>query len=322
MNKTKKKTNPVIALIANDKIGGFMILLGLCIILSLASPMFYSTANITNLMRQSSWYLMIGMGMLMCFITGNIDLSCGSVIGLSGIVAAIMSQQDNPYPVPVTLAVCLLIGLIVGVFNGYMVGYRRMAAFIVTMGMQVALRGCVLLTTGGYPVNNLVESFTKVGTSKVLGIPTPAYIMAVICLITWYILNKTVFGMHVYATGGNRMAATVSGINTNAVVMRVYMIAGVYAAIAGFVLTARLSSGQLTLGTSYEGDAIAGCFIGGASMSGGIGTVFGTISGVLVMVVLTNGMDLLQVNSYWQNVVKGVIIILAVFLDNMRKNKE
>ena len=316
---TKKN---IIRLITNEGMGAFLILMGFTIVLSIASDYFFTANNLTNMLRQSSWYIMIAMGGLCVFIIGQIDLSLGAVMGMSGIVSAILAQESVGTPVVVIVLVAMGIGVVLGAINGYLVGYLGMSSFIVTLGMMTSIRGAILLPTGGYPVNNLQESFNAIGTSYFFGIPSPVYIMAVICMITWYILNKTPFGRHMYATGGNTQAAQYSGIDTKRITFFTFVYSGLVSGISGMVLTARLSSGQLSLGTGFELDAIAGLVIGGISMEGGKGKVFGSICGMLVMIVLKNGMDLLNISPYWQKVVQGVIIVIAVLMDTMRKRQK
>ena len=183
------------------------------------------------------------------------------------------------------------------------------------------IRGLITVITEGYPINDLSESFTYIGTGSFLGIPIPIYIAIFLAVLTWYILNKTVFGRHVVATGANAQAAIVSGINTKRIKLFSYMYGGALAGIAGMVLTARVTSGQVNCGDGFELDAIAGAIIGGASMEGGSGTVIGTICGIMVIYTVKNGMSLLSINAYWQQVAQGAIILLAIFLDIIRKKQ-
>lgn len=318
--KKEKKVNAgsvIKKILASDKYGALLIVVLMSIIMIFLSDSFLTKNNLMNLLRQASFYVMIACGMLIVFMSGEIDLSQGSIMCICGIVAAKMAHEGINVLVIIVAAVA--VGAVVGALNGWLIGYVGMPAFIVTLGMQMAVKGIVLIITGGYPVNNLEESFNKLGTAYILGIPAPIYFMVGICLLTWFILSKTKLGRHIVATGGNVQAAIVSGINTKKQKLLAFVIDGTFCAIAGVVLCARFSSGQLALGAGYEMYSIAGCVIGGVSMAGGVGTVLGTFFGTLVMSIMRNGMDLVSVNAYWQQFAQGAIIILAVLLDVFRR---
>jgi ribose transport system permease protein len=253
----------------------------------------------------------------MVLISGGIDLSVGSVVAASGVIAVRMANSGMP--VTVSVAVALIFGALIGLFNGYIISHTTIPPFIVTLSTQIVIRGVSYLLTGGQPAQSTSNAFNNMGTGSVLGLPIPVIIVMVVFIILYMILNKTVFGRHIYATGGNREAAKYAGVNTKWVTMRTFMISGIMAALAGVVLAARLYSGQPSVGEGFERDAIAASVLGGTSFNGGIGTLSGTVIGVLIIGILNNGMNLLKISSYWQFVVKGCCILGAVYLDYLKK---
>ncbi len=307
----------VLKFLTNDKVGALLILIVMFIILGTVNRTFFSARNLMNLLRYASPYIIVGSGVLAVMMSGGMDMSTGATMGLAGMVAAILNVSGQP------IAVCFLaaiaVGALVGMFNGFMVGYVGLQPFISSMGTKLIVSGTTTLICGGFPVNGLTESFTIFGTGKILGIYNPIWIAALICLITWYIINRTTFGRNMAACGGNRNAARVSGINVSRTKFISYIYCGCCAAVAGLVLTARIQSGQANTGSGYELNAIAGVVIGGASMAGGEGTVFGAICGCLVMATMVNGMDMINVNAFWQNIAQGIVIVIAVALDIFRK---
>jgi len=306
-------------LLTDEHTGAALILAVVVIILTLATDNFLTYRNLMNLLRYASFYVMVAVGVLVLFRSGEMDLSLGATMGMAGILAAMLAQQN--YPLIVILLVTLAVGAVIGLCNGYLVGFWGFPAFIATLGSKQVVRGLITVITGGYPVNGLSEAFQNIGAGSLLGIPIPIYIAILMMIITAYVLNKTVFGRHVCATGGNVQAARVSGISTRRIKLLAYMYAGCCAAIAGVVLTARITSGQVNTGDGFELDAIAGAIIGGASMDGSGGGVSGVLCGVLVIYAVKNGMTLLAVNAYWQQVAQGAIIIIAIFLDIVRKKQ-
>ena len=305
-------------LLTNDSAGAVLIWLVIAVILIIVTgDTFLTTRNFTNLSRYMSFYIMVGLGVLMIFMSGGMDMSLGATMGMSGIVTAYLSKTGLPLIVVILAGIA--VGLLIGGFNGYIIGYLRFPAFIATLGCQQLVRGLINVITRGYPINELGESFVTMGTGYFLKIPIPVWITILIGLVTWYTLNKTVFGRRLAATGGNEQAAMVSGINTRKHRMMAYMYGGALAGIAGMVLTARMSVAQTSTGTGFELEAIAGAIIGGASAEGGKGTVMGTVFGIMVVYTLKNGMSLLSVNAYWQSAMQGAIVLLAVFLDIIRK---
>lgn len=304
-----------------NRFGMLFILIGLVILMSILSPTFFTSANLTNIVRQVSVVGIIAIGVTFIIITKGIDLSSGSVIALVGVVAASLAQIDNGYPLILVIAGALGIGLLTGLFNGTLIAKWNMAPFIVTLGMMTAARGVALLISNGRPIGNLSESFAVFGQGIIFGIPVPIIIFALIAVVSYILLNKTKFGKYVYAIGGNEQAAIVAGVNVTKYKILVYSYASLLTSIAGIILASRVASGQPTAGLMYELDAIAAAVIGGTSLFGGIGTVGGTIIGALIIGVIQNGFDLLNVNSYWQQIIKGAIIITAVFIDSRKQRK-
>ena len=304
--------------VRSDSTGALIILAVMFLLMTFTTESFFTKNNLFNLLRYSSFYVMLSLGVLVVLMAGAMDMSTGSTMGLAGIIAAMMAKESTP--VVWILLVGVAIGIAIGTFNGFLVGYLGFQPFIASMGTKIMIRGVILVSSGGYPINGLNENFNWLGVSYIFGIPTPIIITAGICLVTWYMLNKTTLGRNMAATGGNRQAALVCGINIKRTKQIAYMYCGALAAISGMIMTARISSGQLSTGDGFEMDAIAGAVIGGASMAGGMGTVFGAICGTLVMSTLKNGMDLLHMNAYWQQIAQGAIIIIAVSMDIMRRN--
>lgn len=302
------------------KYGMFLILIGLIILMSILSPTFFTSGNLLNIVRQMSVIGIIAIGVTLIIITTGIDLSSGSVVALVSVVVATFAQPGG-YPLMVAILAGVGIGLLTGVINGTIIAKGNIAPFIVTLGMMTAARGAALLFTDGRPIGNLTPSFQFIGQGSLLGIPFPIFIFAFVAVISYLLLNHTKFGKYVYAIGGNEHAAVIAGVNITKYKIMIYAYAGLLSAIAGIILTSRIASGQPTAGVMYELDAIASAVIGGTSLNGGIGTIGGTVIGALIIGVLNNGLDLLNVSSYWQQILKGAIIVVAVLLDS-RKNKK
>lgn len=298
--------------------GIFIILLLMCVLLSLAvGEKFLSASNLISVIRQFSFYGILAIGMLMVIITAGIDISVGSTFALAGVVSC-MAITDLGLPVPIGVLLGLLVGVVVGYFNGFCVTVLRLPAMIATLGTQSIARGIAYTITGGYPIASLPDSFKFLGLGYILGIPTPIFLMIVLAILAIVFLNKMVIGRWVYAIGGNEEGARISGVRVGRIKRLVYAISGLTAAISGIAMAARLGVGQSTAGDGYEMDAIAAAVIGGASLSGGSGSVTGAIIGAAIMGVLRNGLVLLNVSAYWQQTVIGAVIILAVALDNLR----
>ena len=309
--------------------GIYFILLFMIVAISLVKPVFLSQKNLLNVVRQVSVIGLISLGVTLAIISKGIDLSSGSVLAFAGVIAASMAQNAGwaqkmypnmgALPVIVPIAVALLVGSLCGLVNGTLIATTGIPPFIATLGMMVAARGAALLYTDGRPVSSLTPSYQFIGQGYIFGIPFPVIIYIFMIGVTWVILNYTRFGKNIYAIGGNINAAEVSGVNVKKNLIMIYLYAGLLAGLAGLVLTARVNTGQPGMGVSYELDAIAATTIGGTSHSGGIGTIGGAFAGALILGVLNNGLDLLGVSAYWQQIIKGIIIVGAVVID-MRKN--
>lgn len=296
---------------------GMLVVLGLlCIFLSLLSPNFLEVSNIINVLKQISIIAILAAGMTFVILTGGIDLSVGSTLALSGVVSVLLSSKG--YHPMLAMSAGIVIGMLAGALNGYLTAKMKLPSFIVTLGSYTYIRGLAYVISGGYPIVLQNEFFKFFGSGAILGIPTPIYIMFFIYAVSYYILKNTMFGRHVYAIGGNEQAARLTGLKVERTLIIVYSVSGFLAGLAGIVLAGRLFSGQPTAGIGFELDAIAAVILGGTSFTGGVGTIRGTIIGALIMGVLSNGLTLLDVSYYWQLVVKGAVIVLAVLLDRMR----
>jgi inositol transport system permease protein len=293
----------------------FVLLTG---ILAITSPPFRTWSNFRNVLEQISINGIMAVGMTLVIITAGIDLSVGSVLALSAVVATSFAHPGEHLLI-VPLAMGILTGLACGAVNGILIAKQRLAPFIVTLGMMTIARGAALVYTSGRPINELSSAYDKIGSGSVAGIPIVALIFFAVVLLGVFILHFTRFGRYVYAVGGNELAAKISGVNTDRILIGVYALTGALAGVAGIVDSSRVVSGSPAAGEGYELDAIAAVVIGGTSLSGGIGSMAGTIVGVLIIGVMSNGLDLLFVPSYWQQIVKGVIIVLAVLLDKKSK---
>ncbi len=300
-------------------LGSMIALLFLCMVLIVSTETFIATQNLLSVLRNICVNVLIAFGMTCVLIQGGIDLSVGSTVAASGVMAVQMANAG--LPVAVCILVSLLFGAALGLFNGTVISHTTLPPFIVTLSTQIIVRGVSYILTGGQPTQCNNESFNNLGTGYVLGVPIPVVIVAIVMLILFFVINRTSFGRHVYAVGGNKEAAKFAGVNVKWVQMRVYMISGITAALAGVVLAARLYSGQPNVGEGFERDAIAASVLGGTSFNGGIGTLGGTVIGGLIIGVLNNGMNLLKINTYWQYVVKGGVILGAVYVDYLKKSR-
>jgi inositol transport system permease protein len=282
--------------------------------LSIAKPNFLTVANLINLVRQISINGILAVGVTFVLLTGGVDLSLGSLVALTGVVAACFAHPDQ-YSVLVAVLAGVAAGTLCGAVNGWVVARGRIAPFVVTLGMMTAARGLALLISGGKPVSNLSTAFTRIGGGDIFSVPVPIVIFAVVALLSHVFLKNTRLGRYVYAVGGNQNAALASGVNVRNIKTLAYTICGSFAGLAGVVLASRITTGQPNAGIGYELDAIAAVVIGGTSLNGGVGGVGGTILGALLIGVINNGLDLLNVSSYYQQIVKGLIIVSAVWLD-------
>lgn len=290
-------------------------------VVSSMSPNFFSLNNLFNILQQTSVNAIMAVGMTLVILTSGIDLSVGSLLALTGAVAAsLVGMEVNAF---LAGAAALGLGALVGAGTGVIVAKGRVQAFIATLVMMLLLRGVTMVYTNGSPVNtgfsNAADTFGWFGIGRPLGIPAPVWLMALVFLAAWYMLHHTRLGRYIYALGGNEAATRLSGISVNKVKIIVYALSGMLAALAGIIEVARLSSAQPTAGTGYELDAIAAVVLGGSSLAGGKGRIMGTLIGALILGFLNNGLNLLGVSSYYQMIVKAVVILLAVLVDNKSK---
>ena len=291
------------------------------IIISFLSDRFMTGSNIFNILRQTSINAVIAVGMTFVILTGGIDLSVGSTFAFSGAIAAyLVGSGSNPF---VALIAALLVGSAIGMTTGFIISKGRLQPFIVTLAMMTIFRGATLVFTDGKPISAgyepNAEIFAAIGNGYTAGIPNPILIMAVVLGLGYFVLKHTTIGRYVFAVGGNEEATKLSGVNVHRVKLFVYGISGMLAALAGVIITARLSSAQPTAGTGYELDAIAAVVLGGTSLAGGVGSVFGTIVGALIIGILNNALNLLNVSPYYQLLAKGLVILIAVLLDQKEK---
>jgi len=298
-----------------------IILAIIVIILSILSPAFADTRNFINIFRQATINGILATGMMCVILTGGFDLSVGSVVGFSGIIAALFAQGDYPIVVPILLAVSA--GALIGLLNGVCIAYLSIPAFVVTLGTQSLIRGLAYLASGGFPIFGVSSTYEKIAGGLIFNaIPFLVIYYLLIVTLFGFILSKTVYGRRIYMVGGNEAAAEVSGINVKRIKMSVYGICGLLAGVAGCLLTSRTISGTPITGMGYELDAIAAVVIGGISLSGGSGKWYGSMIGALMLAVISNGLDIMRVPSYYQLLLKGAIIIVAVFLDVQSKKKQ
>lgn len=296
--------------------GIFVVFIVLVILLMILSPnAFAKPRNLINVVKQASINGVLACGMMFVIIAGGIDLSAGSVVALSGVVAAYLAQMQG-VPIVVPILGALGTGALIGLINGFGAAYAELPPFIITLATMSIVRGAALILSGGSPVFGLQEQFEGIaGISLANVIPILVLYFLLIAVLSGFILNKTVFGRHVYAIGGNSITAKVSGINVKSMLLRVYVICGVFSGIAGLLIASRTMQGSPTVGVGYEMDAIAAVVIGGVSMSGGSGKWYGTIIGALLLALISNGLDILGVSSNFQQIIKGIIIAVAVYLD-------
>ena len=304
-----------------------LLALGLMIlVLLLTTDKFLTTDNTLNILRQICANLCLSLGMTIIILSGGIDLSVGAVLALAGAVAAGLLKNGFAVPgteifVEVTCSGAILAGLIVGIilgaFNGMVITRFQLPPFVATLGMLSIARGLTMLWTGGFPITRLGDSFDYMGTGRLVGVPLPVLISGALVILLLILMQRTRFGRNVYAVGGNERAATLSGLNVNRIKFLVYLLGGALAGVAGLLVTARLDSATPNAGLGYELDSIAAVVIGGTSLSGGRGTIIGTVLGCLIIGVLNNGLVLLEVSPFWQQVIKGLVILIAVAVDKM-----
>lgn len=327
MNQKSKKLNAIVG-----EYGAFIALAALVIILSLISAEFRQPSNLLNLLRQASFNGLIAVGMTCVILSDGIDLSVGSTFALSAVVCAELLMAG--FPAFAAIIIALIVGTLLGAISGLLVTKGRLQPFIATLITMTAYRGLAMIITDGKPISRLAANissesgaflFKLIGKGNIassfnpdLKIPIPAIILVLVFAIFYFILNRTCFGRRIYATGSNEKCATLVGVNTTRVRIMVYSISGFLAALAGLIMISRVDSAQPTLGEGYELDAIAAVALGGTSMSGGRGKIIGTVAGVLIIAVLNNGLNILEVTSYYQDVIKAIVILVAVLSDSKR----
>ncbi|MEH2175670.1 ABC transporter permease subunit [Nostoc sp.] len=293
------------------------ILVIICILFAFLSPNFLTGGNIVNILRQASINIVLATGMTFVILTGGIDLSVGSILAVSAVVALLVSLLPALSWAAVPAA--LLAGLLLGLLNGALITFLDVPPFIVTLGSLTALRGVAFLVAKGTTLINRDINFAWVGNTYIGPFPWLVIIALLTVIASWFILRQTVLGVQIYAVGGNERAARLTGIKVNRVLLFVYGISGLLAGLAGIMSASRLYSASGVIGQGYELDAIAAVILGGTSFTGGIGTIGGTLLGALIIAILNNGLTLLNLSYFWQLVVKGLVIILAVTIDRLRR---
>jgi ribose transport system permease protein len=292
------------------------VLIVIAVVFAFIAPNFLTENNLLNIVRQASINIVLATGMTVVILTGGIDLSVGSVLAVSAVTAMVVSLMPELGWAAVPIA--LLIGLVLGAINGVLVAYAGLPPFIVTLGSMTTLRGLAYLLAGGTTIINSKIDFAWIGNAYLGPLPWIVVIAFLVLLATWFLLRHTVLGIYIYGVGGNPQAARLTGIKVGQVMLLVYAFSGLLAGLGGVMTTSRLYSANGVLGTGYELDAIAAVILGGTSFVGGIGTVIGTLFGALIIATLNNGLTLMNVSFFWQLVVKGLVIIIAVALDKYR----
>ena len=292
-------------------------------VITIINSNFLTANNLLNLLLQVTSNALIAFGMTFVILTGGIDLSVGSILALSSALTA--GLLGSGMPVTLAILISLILGCILGMMNGLLISYGKLAPFIVTLATMTIFRGATLVYTNGNPITKGLSDtflFQFLGQGYIVGIPFPVIIMFIVFIVLYVLLHKTAFGQSVYAIGGNEKAAYISGVKLNKVKIIIYSISGIMASISGLIITSRLSSAQPTAGASYEMDAIAAVVLGGTSLSGGKGRILGTLIGALIIGVLNNGLNIIGVSAFWQQVVKGVVILIAVLIDRFKVVKQ
>ncbi|MFT5164953.1 MAG: ribose transport system permease protein [Saprospiraceae bacterium] len=312
------------------KFQSIIALLLMCIALSLLSDKFLTVDNTWNVMRQISVNVVISVGMTLVILTAGIDLSVGSILALCGVITASLIKFGIELPginlfieftILGAILVSILAGGVLGWFNGFVITKFKVPPFVATLAMLTIARGLTMLWTKGFPITGLGDDFAFLGTGWFFGVPMPVWISAFVVVIAIVVTNKTKIGRYIYAVGGNEVASLLSGLNIKQIKIFVYTIAGMLAGVGGLIVTSRLDSAQPNAGFGYELDSIAAVVIGGTSLSGGKGTVLGTVQGALIIGVLNNGLVLLNVSPFWQQVIKGLVILLAVIIEKLNSKE-
>ena len=304
-----------------ENMGILIGLIALCVVVAALNNKFLTQTNILNVLRQLFLNANLSLGMCLVIIIGGIDLTVGSTMGLCGTLVAGLIAYNN-MNVWLAIAIGLSVGVLIGVINGFFISYMKIAPFIVTMTVQLISRGAVFVYTDGLPIRSVNATFNNLGNGYVGNIPITLFYTAFFVIVVWFILSRSKLGRHIYATGGNKLAAQFSGIDTKKVTIIVFVISAVLAAFAGIVYCGRMYSGQPTLGEGDEMNAIAAVVLGGTSFTGGVGTIGGVLIGVGIIAVLSNALNLLGINSFWQMIIKGVVILIAVSIDMLKKSDQ
>ena len=336
-NTKKLKNTPSLGMLLL-KLRSLIAFFGVFIVFAIIAPNFLTTSNLISMAKHSAIWAILAMGMTYVIIGGGIDLSVGSIAGLCGMLAGGLIIEGLRLPLlgiviyfhtPIIVLIILLVGVLLGVFNGLLVTRLGVAPFIATLGLMYMARGFALLRSGGKTFPNLVgdpslgtTGFPRLGAETFLNIPLVVWLAIIIAIVAYYVSRKTPFGRHVYAVGGNEDAAKLSGIRVNRVKMITYMFSGITAALTGLVLASQLMASHPATGESYELTTIAAVVLGGTSLSGGRGTVVGSVIGALILGVLNDGLVMVGVSSFWQTVIKGMVVILAVVIDQYQLKKQ
>jgi ribose transport system permease protein len=303
-----------------DRVGILMVLLLLVLLMSIFAPNFNRVDNLLNIARSISVNAILAAGLTFVILTGGIDLSVGSIVAVSGVVSVLAAMAGVPAPAAILMG--MAVGGACGFINGVLTAYLALAPFIVTLGTMTFLRGLAYTITNGQPIVSSDLNFKDFGNGYLLGMPVPVITMIVVFIVAWFVLERTRYGRHVYAVGGNAQAARLAGVQVNRILLSVYVVAGICAGLAGVIFAARVISAQPTAGTGYELDAIAAVVLGGTSLVGGRGRIVGTLIGAVILGVLTTGLILLNVQFFTQLLIKGVVIILAVAIDSLKQRPD
>ncbi len=312
-----KKIYEKVPMKVREIIPALTILILMGVVFSLVSSKFLSYSNISNIFLQATSTAIVGAGMMFVMICGDFDLIGGSMIALTGVVAGKM--LSGGVNVVLVILIVVFMGATIGLFDGVLVTRLKMLPFIVTLSVSIMLAGLALAISGGKTVYGLPESFTWLGAGKIGSFPVAVILMLLIYVVCWFILSKTVFGHQVYAIGGNREAAFLAGVNVKKVECVCYVLSGVLSVVAGIVLTGRMGSAVANAGSGTEMNALSGLVIGGISMSGGRGNVVGAFIGCVIIAALNNGLNMMNVSAYWTDFVRGLIILIAITFDAVRK---
>lgn len=300
-----------------------LVMIAMIIILSVTTKKFLSVNNILNIINTISINGCIALGMVFVITAGGIDLTVGSMLAWGSVVIGMLLKHfGTVQSIPLVIVIAILSCGLMGLVNGVLISYFNIFPFVVTLAMQLVIRGLATALSGGASFAVPVSQFTQLGLGRLWGvIPYPAIMLVILIIIAWFLMHQTRFGRYVYAVGGNVQAATAAGVNVFWTRTATYIISGLFTAVASIIMTAKINASQPNVGTGYETDAIAACVIGGTSFAGGVATIPGTVIGIIIIGLIYNGMNLLGVQSYWQTVCKGILIILAVLIDKIVNKK-